>query len=260
MGSDYARPVPAKLYVVHGSHPCATVQRALELKGIDHKVVELMPPMHAAIQRARFGQRTVPGIKFEDGEKVVGSRAILRRLDTLVPDPPLLPADTERRAKVEDAERWGDEVLQPMARRLVWLGMRRRPASIVSFGEHSKLPVPDVMAKLSAPMISRVEWRLNDVSEDAVRDDLAALPGHLDRVDGWIAEGVIGGEEVNAADLQLAPTIRLMMVVGDARPLIEGRPAAELAMRLFPQWDGDIPAGALPQPASAPAPAAAHTA
>jgi glutathione S-transferase len=241
--------VPAKLYVVHGSHPCATVERALQLKGIPYKSVELMPAMHAAHQRVRFGQRTVPGIKFQDGEKVVGSRAILRRLEALAPDPPLLPADAERRAMVEEAERWGEEVLQPTARRLVWLGMRRHPSSIVSFSEHSTLPVPDVMARLSAPMIARVEWRLNDVSEEAVRDDLAALPEHLDRIDGWIADGVIGGEEPNAADLQIAPTIRLMMVVGDARVLIEGRPCADLALRLFPQWDGDIPAGVLPAPA-----------
>jgi glutathione S-transferase len=249
--------VPAKLYVVHGSHPCATAERALELKGIPYKVVELMPAMHAAHQRLRFGQRTVPGIKLEDGEKVVGSRAIVRRLETLVPDPPLLPADAAQRAAVEEAERWGDEVLQPIARRLVWLGMRRRPASIVSFSEHSKLPVPDVMARLSAPMIARAEGRLNAISEEAVRDDLAALPRHLDRVDGWIADGVIGGEDVNAADLQIAPTIRLMMVVGDARALIEGRPCAELALRLFPHWDGDIPAGVLPTPAAAPATAPA---
>src|SRR2546421_664633 len=154
-GSDYARPVPAKLYVVHGSHPCATVARALELKGIPYRSVELMPTMHAAHQRLRFGQRTVPGIKFEDGEKVVGSRAILRRLDALAPDPPLLPADGEPRAKVEEAERWGDEVLQPVARRLVGLGMGRCPASAVDFRGHSELPVPDVMAGLPPPMEAR---------------------------------------------------------------------------------------------------------
>src|SRR2546421_7353239 len=181
-GSDYARPVPAKLYVVHGSHPCATVGRALELKGIPYKTVELMPAMHAAHQRLRFGQRTVPGIKLEDGEKVVGSRAILQRLEELAPEPPLLPADPELRARVQDAERWGEEVFQPIARRLVWLGMRRHPPAIVAFGEHSTLPVPDVIARLSAPIISRVEGMLNDVSEEAVRADLEALPGHLDRI------------------------------------------------------------------------------
>ena len=40
--------MPAKLYVVHGSHPCATVQRALDMKAVPYKVVELLPPLHAA--------------------------------------------------------------------------------------------------------------------------------------------------------------------------------------------------------------------
>ena len=29
------------------------------------------------------------------------------------PEPPLFPSDAAERAKVEEAERWGDEVLQP---------------------------------------------------------------------------------------------------------------------------------------------------
>jgi len=252
--------VPAKLYVVHGSHPCAAVQRTLELKGIPFEVVELMPPMHAALQRVRFGQRTVPGLKLEDGEKVIGSRAIMQRLEELAPEPSLLPADPELRARVQDAERWGEEVFQPIARRLVWLGMRRHPAAIVSFSEHSTLPVPDAMARLSVPIVSRVEGMLNDVSEGAVRADLQALPGHLDRIDAHIADGVMGGEDVNVADLQIAPTVRLMMTVGDARPLIDARPAAQLATRLFPDWDGDIPAGVLPAPAARVPAAAAPTA
>jgi glutathione S-transferase len=250
--------MPAKLYVVHGSHPCATVQRALDLKGIPYKIVELPPPMHAPLQRVRFGQRTVPGIKFEDGEKLVGSRAILRRLEALAPEPALLPADPDLRAKVEEAEQWGDEVLQRTARRLIWQGMQRHPAAIVSYGEHSSLPLPDVMARLSAPMIARVERQLNDASDEPTRADLTALPGYLDRVDGYIADGVMGGDELNVADLQIAPTIRLILTVGDVRPLIDGRPCGELARRLFPDWDGDLPAGVfpadwVPAPAAAPA-------
>jgi len=31
--------MPAKLYVVHGSHPCATVQRALDMKAVPYDVV-----------------------------------------------------------------------------------------------------------------------------------------------------------------------------------------------------------------------------
>ena len=76
--------MPAKLYAVNGSHPCDTVERALQLKGVAYKVVELPPPAHALVMRALFGERTVPALKLESGEKVQGSRAILARLDELV--------------------------------------------------------------------------------------------------------------------------------------------------------------------------------
>src|SRR5688572_22543743 len=191
-----------RLYMVHGSHPCTTVARALELKGIPYKTVELPPPMHAPIQRLLFGARTVPGLRL-DGEKLTGSRRILRRLDELRPDPPLYPADPEQRERVEQAEAWGDDVLQPLARRLLWFAMKGRPGALVSYSENSKLKLPTPMVRLSAPMIIRGECALNDVSEPAVRADLEALPGHLDRIDAWIEEGVLGGDAPNAADLQI---------------------------------------------------------
>ena len=102
--------MPAKLYVVHGSHTCATVQRALDMKAVPYKVVELLPPMHAALQRMRFGARTVPGLMLDSGEKIFGSRAIMRRLEELAPEPSLFSADAEALAEVHRAEEWGDEV------------------------------------------------------------------------------------------------------------------------------------------------------
>jgi glutathione S-transferase len=234
----------ARLYVVHGSHPCAAVEKALELKGVPYRTVELPPPMHAAFQRLRFGKRTVPGLTL-DGEKIVGSREILRRLEELRPEPPLFPADPEAKATVEETERWGEETFQPVARRLLWAAMKRNPGAMASYSENSKLPLPAPMIRLSAPLISRVEMRLNQATPEAERADLAALPGYLDKIDGWIAEGVIGGETPNAADLQIASTLRLLMTLEDLRPLIESRPAGELALRLFPQADGRMPAGAL---------------
>src|SRR4051794_41862816 len=99
--------VAIALYIVHGSRPCAAVQRALELKGLPVRVIELPPPLHAPIQRLRFGARTVPAMRLEDGEKVSGSMAILRRLEELAPDPPLFPPDGGARALVERAEGGG---------------------------------------------------------------------------------------------------------------------------------------------------------
>src|SRR4051794_14858154 len=241
------RRVTAKLYVVHGSHPCAAVARALTLKGIDYKVVEYPPPLQVPFQRLRFGARTVPSIKFDDGEKLSGSSAIMRRLEERAPDPPLFPADPSLRARVEEAERWGEAVFQPIARRLLWPAFARAPRAMAGYQEGQKNPaLPVGILAAMAPVVTRIERRMNDADDQATRADLQALPDHLDRIDAWIAEGVLGGAAANAADLQIATTLRLMMTIADVRPLIEGRPAGELALRPFPDHPGEVPAGTFP--------------
>jgi glutathione S-transferase len=237
---------PLKLYVVHGSHPCAAVEKALALKGLAYKVVEWPPTLHPPMQRLLFGARTVPALRI-GAEKVPGSRPIMRRLDQLAPEPQLLPADAEARAAVERAERWGDEEFQPVARELLWAGFRRNPGAMVSYGEHSRLPVPATGVRLSAPLLARLGSRLNRTDARVAQADIEALPAQLDRIDRWIEDGTLGGEPPNAADLQICSTVRLLMTIGDVRPLIEGRPCAELAIRLFPGVDGELPAGTLPR-------------
>jgi len=56
---------------------------------------------------------------------------------------------------------------------------------------------------------------------------------------------VLGGEQPNAADLQIGSSIRLLLTIGDVRPLIEGRPAESLT-RWFEPQPGEVPPGTLP--------------
>jgi len=236
----------ARLYAIPGSHPCAVIESALELKGIDYERVDLIPVLHKAIQQVRFGEPTVPGLDL-DGERVVGSTRITRRLDELEPEPPLFPRAEAERWAVEELERWGDEVLQPLARRLAWATLRRQPADvIVSYTVGTRLPLPDPLVRASSPLIARISAAASGASDDRVRRDLAELPGHLDRVDAAIASGLLGGNPANAADLQIGSSVRVLLTLGDVRPLLEGRPCAELGERLFPRYQGSAPAGALP--------------
>ena len=211
--------------------------------------------MHMAAMKLLFGQRTVPGLKL-DGEKISGSRAILRRLDTLKPEPPLYPADPGQRASVEQAEAWGDDVLQGLVRRILWPTFKAHPEAMATFGG-GKLPaVPVPVLKLIAPVATRIEMKANEASDAAYPADVRSLPDVLGKIDGWIADGVLGGEQPNAADLQIAPSVRLLMALADLRPLIENRPAGQLALRLFPDFPGDVAAGSIPAE-YLPAPAAA---
>jgi hypothetical protein len=51
------------------------------------------------------------------------------------------------------------------------------------------------------------------------------------RIDAWIADGVLGGEQLNAADFMVAPSLALILYRPDVLPLFEGRPALELVDR-----------------------------
>jgi glutathione S-transferase len=237
----------ARLFEIHGSHPCMTVRAALDLKGVDYDVVELIPPLHVPVQRLLFGARTVPAIRLDGGERVSGSRPILRRLDELVPEPALLPADPAARAEVLRAEEWGDEVYQPIGRRLLWMALAACPEAMPSFQRGSRLPsLPPAVLRVLGPAVALAERRLHGADAGTARADLRALPRHLDRIDGWIAEGILHGAVLNAADLQIAATSRLLLTIADLRPSFHGRPAREHAMRVFPERDGAVPPGALP--------------
>jgi glutathione S-transferase len=235
----------AKLYVLPGSHPCAAVEVALRLKSISFERVDLLPLSQVVIGPLRYGGSTVPGLRI-DGERLVGSRAIMRRLDELAPEPGLLPAPgTTSYAQVLDAERWGDEVLQSVPRRVLYLAFLSRPEAMLTYVGDAKLPLPIGLMRPALPLTARLAAIKNKAREDAVREDLAALPGQLERIDGWIADGLLGGEQPNAADLQIGSTIRLLLTIADLRPLIEPHPAAALT-RYFPPMVGEVTAGVLP--------------
>jgi glutathione S-transferase len=237
--------IAPKLYVLPGSHPCDAVEAALRLKGIDYKRVDLLPIVPVLAGPILYGGTTVPGMRV-GSERLVGSRTIMRRLDGLVPAPPLLPPlGEERRERVLDAERWGDEVFQAVPRRLIDAAFLRSPLSIESYAGDAKLPLPRSWMRPALPLTARAMAWKNGASDSAARADLLALPGMLDRADAWVGEGVLGGAEPNAADLQIGSTIRLLRSIGDVAPLIAGRPSERLA-DLFGALAGSVPSGVLP--------------
>ncbi|HEX4718162.1 MAG TPA: hypothetical protein VH300_06515 [Thermoleophilaceae bacterium] len=97
-------------------------------------------------------------------------------------------------------------------------------------------------AKTAGPAIW-MEQKIHKADADACRADVARVPELIDHVDGLIADGVIGDAEPNAADFQIAPSVRLLMALDQLRPLIDGRPAADLALKVVADFRGRVPAG-----------------
>ena len=230
------------LHALAPSHPCMTAEAALKLKGLAYERIDLVPGEHTAKMAELYGEgrTTVPGL-LVDGEPVHGSREILARLEALAAVPPLFPAPIAE--AVREAERWGDEALQDLGRRLPWGALHFRPESLGSFGGAGPL---DPAGTDFAIRVARGSWKYHGITAQRLAEDLAALPAKLDRVDGYVAEGILAGAVPNAADLQIGATLSVLLTVGDVRPLIEGRAAEQVARKWFDDRPGIVPAGAFP--------------
>jgi glutathione S-transferase len=232
------------LYGSPPSPPSHSARLMLEQKGLEHRIVWLLPGLWPALLRTRgFRGGTVPAMKM-DGRRLQGSRVISRALEEAKPEPTLFPADPEERKQVEDAERWGDEVLQDVPRRIVrWISVHR-PESRVMIAREVGIPLPRFGAWINAPAARHLARKVE--ADDEIERAIGQVPDVLDHVDELISSGAIGDEQPNAADFQIATSVRALLTVEDLRPATEGRPAADFAMRFLPEFGNDFPAGMLP--------------
>jgi glutathione S-transferase len=178
-----------KLYVVPGSHSSMAGRLMLEHKRLDYRRIDLLPAIHKPLLRAlRFAATTVPALRIGE-RRLQGTLTISRALEELRPEPPLFPTDEAANAAVQDAERWGEAVLQPVPRRLSWWAFAQKRSSLRSFADGADLHVPLGLAIRTAAPIVAVERRINGASDDAVRADMAALPAMLDQVEQLLDAG-----------------------------------------------------------------------
>jgi glutathione S-transferase len=227
------------------SHPSQVARKMLELKGIDCELVHVVPlTQRIHLRLAGFRGGTVPALKL-DGRRIQGSRRIARVLDERWPEPPLFPADPGRRARVEEAERWGEEQLQPIPRRLFRYGVARNPELRTRVVRAQRLPIAGLTAHAIRPA---VEWYLRTVEADgrrateaSVRADLAALPALLDHVDRLLHDGTLALDPPNAATLQIMASVSLMGQFADLAELVASHACATPARELFPHYRAELP-------------------
>jgi glutathione S-transferase len=233
---------PIRLYGIALSHPVLGVQGMLTRKGLTYRYVELLGGAHPLVLFAlRFAGATVPAMRLPDGHRVQGSLAIAKALEELVATPSLYPSDPAARAAAQEAERWGEAVLQPVPRRLIRWGLQHHLSQRRWFADvASPFPAPALMGILLTPVVPAFV-RQAGATNARVQRDLAELPGLLDEVDGLLGRGVIGGEELGAADFQIGSSVRVLSAMQDVRRLVAGRPAESFARRVVPDYP-EVPA------------------
>jgi hypothetical protein len=220
----------ATLYAIPGSHAVRAGELMLEHKGVEVRRVNLPPGLHRVIVRAiGFRGDRVPAVRFEDGRRAQGTREPPRVLDQLVPERPLVSDDT----RALEAEAWADDVLQQWARRMVASAGVRDPDSLAGRGAEGRLGVLLTPHDFARRTIARGVLKAFRVTKEQQRDDRARSGEILDRVDAWVEQGVLNGEELRSPDFAIASSLALVEYIVALRPELEERPAMALLDRVF---------------------------
>jgi glutathione S-transferase len=221
----------ATLYGILGSHAVRTGALMLEAKGVEYERVNWRPGVHRVQVRLEgFKGDRVPAVIFENGRRAQGTRELPRVLDELVPEPRLVPDDPQ----VLEAERWADEVLQQWARRMVTSTGAHDPDALTGRGGEGRLGPLLTRNERHRRRIARAVMLAFGVTPAQQREDRERTGEILDRVDGWIAEGVLGGEQLHCADYAVASCLALVDYIVELRPELARRPLYGLLERVLP--------------------------
>jgi glutathione S-transferase len=222
----------ATLYGFQGAAPSFSAELMLRHKGIPYRRVNVIWfRARRSLPAKGFPGRTAPAVLL-DGHPVQTNRAIARALDEVVPDPPLFPADPQERWHVEAAESFGDEVLQHATRRMFLWSSVRDLNSVTPHPAIGRMPFP--RNRWLRERLMRRPFAHYGITETVVRRDFEALPGMLNLLDALMADGILGGSRLTAADLQIAPLIAALSGISTLRAEVQSRPVATLIDRVLP--------------------------
>ena len=220
----------ATLYAIPGSHAVRTGALMLEHKGIGYRRVDFPPGAHRVLVRLLgFPGDRVPAVRFEDGRRAQGTRELPRVLDELVPERRLVPDDP----RALEAERWADEVLQQWARRMVASTGARDPDDLAGRGSSGRLGHLLSPRPRSRRVVSRMVLIAFGVTREQLRQDRERTGEILDRIDAWIEEGVLNGDELHSPDFAIASSLALVEYIVELRPELQRRPLGALVERVF---------------------------
>ena len=169
-------PVPAAVSLFGGrlSPFVEKVARALEMKRIPFSLVEPASPADFKKWSPQTGKMPVLDV---DGDRTFDSTLIVRRIDELVPDPPLFSPDPKVAARQRFLEDWSDESLYWYVMALRWTDVNFN-ASATQIVD--TLPVPGLLKPLLRMYVGR-QIGSQATAQGLVRMPLDVVLDELDR-------------------------------------------------------------------------------
>ncbi|MEZ4452132.1 MAG: glutathione S-transferase family protein [Nannocystaceae bacterium] len=192
------------------SHYNEKARWALDHKRIPHTRRSLLPGPHLPILRRMTGGTQVPVLRI-DGELVIGSSAILARLEADYPERPLYPERPEWRARALEVQRLFDEEVGAEARRALFLELLQDARYAARCFTQGFGAATSAIYGLAFPMTRAAMRRAMDLDPGRQEAALTALTRGLDFVAEHAGpDGFLVGDRFSIADLTAASLLQLV--------------------------------------------------
>jgi glutathione S-transferase len=192
------------LYQFPISHYCEKIRWALDYKGLDYKIVNLLPGSHVKTIQKMAPRTEVPVLE-HDGRFVQNSSDIITYLDEHFPDPPLTPASPELQAQALEWESYADEQIGPQIRLFCYYYFLDRPDILLPMLTLGQPWYKRLLFRLIYPKVRTVIRRFLHINQRTAATSLVKLTGAIDRLHGYRQQHpFLAGDNFSRADLAAA--------------------------------------------------------
>jgi len=204
---------PIKLYQLAISHYCEKIRWALDYKGLEYQIINLLPGLHFSKTKQFSTNSNLPILTH--GQQVIqGSSQIIDYLDLNFTDKPLTPAEHDTAKLAKEWERVADEDIGPHIRRILYHSLLEHPKIVIPFFTHQGPWYSAIFYKLAFTKLAKVMRKFMSIDDQHVKQSTQLLSFTVDKLCHQLEHQnspFIVGDQFSRADLAfsalLAPLI-----------------------------------------------------
>ena len=192
------------LYQFPISHYCEKVRWALDYKGLEFKIKNLLPGLHLRTTKKMANKSYVP-ILIDGHAQIQNSHEIISYLDEEYPENPLTPSDASQRAEALEWEKYCDVEIGVHIRRYCYHILLDYPQIVVPFFTQDGPWWGPLFFKFGFKRLEPVMRKVMKIDEAGAQVSQQHIQDAIDRLHGEYSQRkFLVGESFSRADLAAA--------------------------------------------------------
>jgi glutathione S-transferase len=192
------------LYQFPISHYCEKARWALDYKGLDYNIVNLLPGEHIKVIKAIAPGSEVPVLQ-QDEEIIQGSDDIISWLDERYPATPLTPKDAESKKQALVWENYANENIGPQIRLYFYHYLLEHAALTVPMLVQGQPVHKRLLFRVIYPRVRSIMRQHMKINDRTARISLKILERAIDKLHAHYAKhDFLVGDQFSRADLTVA--------------------------------------------------------